>query len=189
MSLLVLERGMAGFERGRNLDKIGMHARTPPSCSSPTCGCRSANLLGDRGQGFTHLTANLAQERLSIAVTGVARRPGRPRLDPRLREGAHGVRPAHRRRSRTPSSCWPRCATEVEMAEAFVDRCVLALNAGTLTAEEAAMAKWWCTELQKRVIDRCLQLHGGYGYMPSTRSPGPTPTPASPPSTAAPPRS
>ena len=56
-------------------------------------------------------------------------------------------------------------ATEVEIAQTFVDRCVLALNAGELTAEEAAMAKWWCTELQKRVVDRCLQLHGGYGYM------------------------
>ena len=56
-------------------------------------------------------------------------------------------------------------ATEVEIAQTFVDRCVLALNAGTLTAEEAAMAKWWCTELQKRVVDTCLQLHGGYGYM------------------------
>ena len=56
-------------------------------------------------------------------------------------------------------------ATEVEIAQTFVDRCVLALNEGALTAEEAAMAKWWCTELQKRVIDTCLQLHGGYGYM------------------------
>jgi alkylation response protein AidB-like acyl-CoA dehydrogenase len=56
-------------------------------------------------------------------------------------------------------------ATEIEIAQTFVDRCVLGLNAGTLTAEEAAMAKWWCTELQKRVIDSCVQLHGGYGYM------------------------
>ena len=56
-------------------------------------------------------------------------------------------------------------ATEIEIAQAFVDRCVLALNAGTLSAEEAAMAKWWCTELQGRVADACVQLHGGYGYM------------------------
>ena len=56
-------------------------------------------------------------------------------------------------------------ATEVQIAETFIDRCILALNAGDLTAEEAAMAKWWCTELQKRVVDRCLQLFGGYGYM------------------------
>ena len=61
-------------------------------------------------------------------------------------------------------------ATEIEIAQVFVDRCVVALNAGELTAEEAAMAKWWCTELQKRVVDRCLQLHGGYGYMRPTRS-------------------
>jgi alkylation response protein AidB-like acyl-CoA dehydrogenase len=57
------------------------------------------------------------------------------------------------------------CVTEAEIGQSFIDRCVLALNAGQLTAEEAAMAKWWCTELQKRVVDRCLQLHGGYGYM------------------------
>ena len=56
-------------------------------------------------------------------------------------------------------------ATEIEIAQSFVDRCVLALNAGELTAEEAAMAKWWCTELQGRVVDRGVQLHGGYGYM------------------------
>ena len=55
--------------------------------------------------------------------------------------------------------------TEIEVAQAFVDRCVLALNAGTLSADDAAMAKWWCTELQGRVADACVQLHGGYGYM------------------------
>jgi alkylation response protein AidB-like acyl-CoA dehydrogenase len=56
-------------------------------------------------------------------------------------------------------------ATETEIAQSFIDRCVLALNAGELTADEAAMAKWWCTELQGRVVDACVQLHGGYGYM------------------------
>jgi alkylation response protein AidB-like acyl-CoA dehydrogenase len=56
-------------------------------------------------------------------------------------------------------------ATEIEIAQSFIDRCVLALNAGELTADEAAMAKWWCTELQGRVVDACVQLHGGYGYM------------------------
>jgi alkylation response protein AidB-like acyl-CoA dehydrogenase len=56
-------------------------------------------------------------------------------------------------------------ATEIEIAQTFIDRCVLALNAGDLSADEAAMAKWWCTELQKRVVDTCVQLHGGYGYM------------------------
>jgi len=56
-------------------------------------------------------------------------------------------------------------ATEIDVAQAFVDKCVLALNAGDLTVEDAAKAKWWCTELQGRVVDRCVQLHGGYGYM------------------------
>jgi alkylation response protein AidB-like acyl-CoA dehydrogenase len=56
-------------------------------------------------------------------------------------------------------------ATEIELGQTYIDRCVLALNAGELTAEEASMAKWWCTELQGRVVDICVQLHGGYGYM------------------------
>ena len=72
---------------------------------------------------------------------------------------------ADRRRSRTRASSWPRCAPRSTSGQAYVDRCVEALNAGELTAEDAAGAKWWCTELQGRVVDRCLQLHGGYGYM------------------------
>ena len=80
-------------------------------------------------------------------------------------QAAHRVRPADRRRSRTRRFELAEMRTEIDMAQVFVDRCVEALNAGELTAEEAAEAKWWCTELQKRIVDRCVQLHGGYGYM------------------------
>jgi alkylation response protein AidB-like acyl-CoA dehydrogenase len=164
MSLLVLERGMPGFERGRNLEKIGMHAQDTAELFFTDVPVPETNLLGDEGTGFRSLVTNLPQERLSIAVTGVA--AARQALDVTLdyvkERTAFGQPIGSFQNSRFRLA---EMATEIEIAQTFVDRCVLALNDGQLTAEEAAMAKWWCTELQKRVIDTCLQLHGGYGYM------------------------
>ena len=164
MSLIVLERGMAGFERGRNLEKIGMHAQDTAELFFTDVAVPVANRLGDEGSGFRSLVTKLPQERLSIAVTGVA--AARQALDVTLayvkERTAFGQPIGSFQNSRFRLA---EMATEVEIAQTFVDRCVLALNEGALTAEEAAMAKWWCTELQKRVIDTCLQLHGGYGYM------------------------
>jgi alkylation response protein AidB-like acyl-CoA dehydrogenase len=151
-------------------------------------GARWRTAWATRAAASRSLVAKLPQERLSIAVTGVA--AARQALDLTLdyvkERTAFGQPIGSFQNSRFRLA---EMATEVEIAQTFVDRCVLALNAGELTAEEAAMAKWWCTELQKRVIDTCLQLHGGYGYMLEYPSAGPTRTPASPPSTAAPPRS
>jgi alkylation response protein AidB-like acyl-CoA dehydrogenase len=164
MSLLVVERGMAGFERGRNLEKVGMHAQDTAELFFTDVAVPVVNRLGDEGSGFRSLVAKLPQERLSIAVTGVA--AARQALDLTLdyvkERTAFGQPIGSFQNSRFRLA---EMATEIEIAQTFVDRCVLALNAGELTAEEAAMAKWWCTELQKRVIDTCLQLHGGYGYM------------------------
>jgi alkylation response protein AidB-like acyl-CoA dehydrogenase len=164
MSLLVVERGMPGFERGRNLEKIGMHAQDTAELFFTDVTVPVANLLGEEGSGFRSLVTKLPQERLSIAVTGVA--AARQALDLTLEyvkeRTAFGQPIGSFQNSRFRLA---EMATEVEIAQTFVDRCVLALNAGELTAEEAAMAKWWCTELQKRVIDTCVQLHGGYGYM------------------------
>jgi alkylation response protein AidB-like acyl-CoA dehydrogenase len=164
MSLLVLERGMPGFERGRNLEKIGMHAQDTAELFFTDVPVPVANRLGEEGSGFRSLVTKLPQERLSIAVTGVA--AARTALDLTLvyvkERTAFGQPIGSFQNSRFRLA---EMATEVEIAQTFVDRCVLALNEGTLTAEEAAMAKWWCTELQKRVVDTCLQLHGGYGYM------------------------
>ncbi len=164
MSLIVLERGMAGFERGRNLEKIGMHAQDTAELFFTDVAVPVANRLGDEGSGFRSLVTKLPQERLSIGVTGVA--AARQALDVTLayvkERTAFGQPIGSFQNSRFRLA---EMATEVEIAQTFVDRCVLALNEGALTAEEAAMAKWWCTELQKRVIDTCLQLHGGYGYM------------------------
>ena len=165
MSLLVLERGMDGFERGRNLEKVGLHAQDTAELFFTDVHVPGRQPARRRGQG---LRAPGRQPAAGAAVDRGRRRRrrrGRVRLDARLREGAHRVRPARRRRSRTRSSSWPRCAPRSTSPRSFVDRCVEALNAGELTAEEAAEAKWWCTELQKRVVDRCVQLHGGYGYM------------------------
>jgi alkylation response protein AidB-like acyl-CoA dehydrogenase len=164
MSLVVVERGMDGFERGRNLEKIGMHAQDTAELFFTDVHVPVANRLGEEGSGFRSLVTKLPQERLSIAVTGVA--AARTALDLTLdyvkERTAFGQPIGSFQNSRFRLA---EMATEVEIAQTFVDRCVLALNAKQLTAEEAAMAKWWCTELQKRVIDTCVQLHGGYGYM------------------------
>jgi alkylation response protein AidB-like acyl-CoA dehydrogenase len=164
ISLLVIERGMAGFERGRNLEKLGLHSQDTAELFFTDVAVPAANLLGREGEGFLQLVHNLPQERLSIAIAGVAaaRAALGWTLDYVKERHAFGQPVGSFQNSRFVLA---EIATEVEVAQAFVDRCVLALNAGELTAEEAAMAKWWCTELQKRAVDRCLQLHGGYGYM------------------------
>jgi alkylation response protein AidB-like acyl-CoA dehydrogenase len=164
MSLLVLERGMDGFERGRNLEKVGMHAQDTAELFFDDVRVPVENRLGEEGTGFVSLVTNLPQERLSIAVTGVAaaRAAFERTVEYTKERNAFGQPVASFQANRFALA---EMATEIEIAQTFVDRCVLALNAAELTAEEAAMAKWWCTELQGRVVDRCVQLHGGYGYM------------------------
>jgi alkylation response protein AidB-like acyl-CoA dehydrogenase len=164
MSLIVIERGMEGFERGRNLEKVGMHSQDTAELFFTDVSVPVTNLLGQEGQGFVHLVSNLPQERLSIAVTGVAaaRRALEITLEYCKERTAFGQPIGSFQNSRFRLA---EMATELEIAQVFIDRCVVALNDGELTVEEAAMAKWWCTELQKRVIDTCVQLHGGYGYM------------------------
>ena len=164
MSLLIVERDTPGFERGRNLDKVGMHAQDTAELFFTDARVPVANRLGDEGTGFLQLVANLPQERLSIAVTAVAaaRAAFQRTLDYAKERTAFGQPIGTFQNSRFR---FAEMITEIEIAQAFVDRCVLALNDGTLSAEEAAMAKWWCTELQGRVADACVQLHGGYGYM------------------------
>ena len=164
ISLMVVEAGMAGFDRGRNLDKIGLHSQDTAELFFNDVEVPVANLLGDEGAGFGYLVSNLAQERLSIAVTGVAtaRAALGWTLEYTKERQAFGQGIGSFQNSRFVLA---ECHTEVEVAQAFVDQAIVALNAGSLTVEEAAMAKWWCTELQGRVVDRGVQLHGGYGYM------------------------
>jgi alkylation response protein AidB-like acyl-CoA dehydrogenase len=164
MSLLVLERGMDGFERGRNLEKVGLHSQDTAELFFSDVRVPAANLLGTEGMGFVHLVENLAQERLSIAVSAIAAARQALRWTLEYTHGRHafGQPVASFQNSRFELA---EMATEIQIGEVFVDRCVEALVAGALTVEEAAMAKYWTTELQKRVVDRCVQLHGGYGYM------------------------
>jgi len=164
MSLLVVERGMDGFERGRNRDKVGMHAQDTAELFFTDVRVPVANRLGEAGEGFVYLVSNLPQERLSIAVTGIA--AAAAALDWTLEYAKERHAFGQPIGTFQNSRFWlAEMRTEIEIGRTFTDRCVDALNAGELTAEEAAMAKWWCTELQKRVVDRCVQLHGGYGYM------------------------
>ena len=164
ISLMVVERGMEGFERGRNLDKVGMHAQDTAELFFTDVRVPVENRLDEEGSGFLLLVKNLPQERLSIALAAVAH--ARAMLDWTVEYAserqAFGQPIGSFQNSRFKLA---EMLTELTIAETFVDRCVAALNEQELSAEEAAMAKWWTTELQKRVADACVQLHGGYGYM------------------------
>jgi alkylation response protein AidB-like acyl-CoA dehydrogenase len=164
ISLLILERGMEGFERGRNLDKVGMHAQDTAELFFEDVRVPVENRLGEDGQGFRYMALNLAQERLSIAIAGVAAARGALNMTVEYvkQRQAFGQPIGSFQNSRFALA---EMATEIELATTFVDQAVLALNRAELSREDAAMAKWWATELQGRVIDRCVQLHGGYGYM------------------------
>jgi alkylation response protein AidB-like acyl-CoA dehydrogenase len=164
ISLLMIERGMAGFSRGRNLEKIGLKAQDTAELFFDNVRVPVTNLLGEEGKGFYYLMQRLPQERLDIAVTAVAASEAALELTVHYckERTAFGQPIGSFQNSRFKLA---EMQTEITVARVFVDRCIEALNAGELTAEEAAMAKWWTTDLQKRVMDECLQLHGGYGYM------------------------
>lgn len=164
LSLLVIERGMIGFERGRNLDKIGLKAQDTAELFFDNVRVPVANLLGEEGNGFYQLMQQLPQERLSVAVMAVAACEAVLEMTVNYcRERMAFGQPIGKfQNSRFKLA---EMKTEIEVARVFVDRCIIELNEGRLTAVEAAMAKWWTTELQKKVVDQCLQLHGGYGYM------------------------
>ncbi|GHF37043.1 hypothetical protein GCM10010359_44600 [Streptomyces morookaense] len=168
MSLLVVERGMAGFERGRNLDKIGLKAQDTAELFFHDVRVPKENLLGELHGAFVHLMQNLPQERLCIAVGAIA--AAEHLLETTLgyvkEREAFGRPLARLQHVRFELA---EMATECAVTRTFVDRCIDAHNGGELDAVHAAMAKWWATELQKRVADRCLQLHGGYGYMTEYR--------------------
>jgi alkylation response protein AidB-like acyl-CoA dehydrogenase len=164
LSLLVVERDTPGFERGRNLEKVGMHAQDTAELSFVDARVPATNLLGEEGTGFFGLTANLPQERLSIAVYAVAHATAALRWTlAYVRERSAFGKPVGA--NQAIRFRLAELVTEVEITQQYVDRCILELNDGGLTAVDAAKAKLWSTELQGRVIDACVQLHGGYGYM------------------------
>jgi long-chain-acyl-CoA dehydrogenase len=164
ISLLVVERGMPGFERGRNLEKIGLSAQDTSELFFHDVAVPAANLLGEEGGGFIALMQNLPQERLAIGTTALAaaEKVFADTVEYCRQRQAFGRAIGRFQHIRFVLA---EMATELAVARTFTDKAVMEHNAGKLTAEEGAMVKWWDTELCNRVVDRCVQLYGGYGYM------------------------
>jgi alkylation response protein AidB-like acyl-CoA dehydrogenase len=164
LSLFVVEDGMPGFTRGRNLDKLGLKSQDTAELFFDAVRIPDANLLGVEGQGFGMLLHNLPQERLTIAVNAQSTAAAAVRFATAyVRERQVFGKPVAA--FQNTKFVLADCRTQVEAGQALVDRALGALDAGTLTAADAAVVKLFCTEMQARVIDQCLQLHGGYGYM------------------------
>ena len=163
-SLLVVERAMEGFTRGRKLDKMGQHAQDTAELHFDNVRIPGNNLLGEENRGFYHLMHNLPSERLSIAIGAVAgaRETWRETLQYAKDRKAFGQPIGSFQHNRFVLA---ELDTELDIAEQYIDRCLRAVVDKELTAVQAAKAKWWCTELAKKVVDACVQLHGGYGYI------------------------
>jgi alkylation response protein AidB-like acyl-CoA dehydrogenase len=164
ISLFVVEAEMAGFNRGRKLDKVGQPEADTAELFFEDLRVPGANLIGEPGRGFHHMTEALATERLSGAVANLAHAVGA--LEQTLTYAAE------RRAFGRPIGSFQNsrfqlaeAVTEVQVTQSYVDRCLADAVAGRLDAVDAAKAKWWTAEVQNRVIDACVQLHGGYGYM------------------------
>jgi acyl-CoA dehydrogenase len=164
LSILVVESSSPGFSVGRNLEKLGLKAQDTTELFFHDVAVPAENLLGEEGQAFRHLLHNLPQERLTIAIAALASASAAMALtiDYVTQRNVFGQ----------PVSTFQNtkfvladCATRIEAGQALVDRALDAHNAGELTVADAAKAKLFCTEVQAKVIDECLQLHGGYGYM------------------------
>jgi alkylation response protein AidB-like acyl-CoA dehydrogenase len=163
-SLLVVERGMEGFERGRKLDKIGMVAQDTAELSFEDVRVPRENLLGKVGKGFFYLMQNLPQERLSIALMSAAAMESSLKwtLDYTSQRKAFGQSIGSFQYNRILLA---ELATEATVVRVLIDEFIRLHLEEKLTAEQAAMAKWYATESYVRLVDRCVQLHGGYGYM------------------------
>ncbi len=164
LSLLVVERGMAGFSRSPRLEKIGMHAQDTAELFFDDVHVPAENLLGEEGQGFGYLMEALPQERLSIAVAAIAGATAafEATLAYAKQREAFGRPIGSFQNSRFTLA---EMHTRITIGQQFVDRCTILHDRGQLAIDEAAMAKWWLTDLLGEVVDACVQLHGGYGYM------------------------
>ena len=164
LSLLVVEADTPGFHRGRNLEKIGLHAQDTSELTFTDMRVPVENLLEEEGKGFYQLVHNLPQERLSLSVGAVAAAEGvfAQTLDYVRQRKAFGSPIASFQNTQFVLA---ELATQLDLARTYLDDCIAEHLTGELTAARAARLKWWSTELQVRTADRCLQLHGGYGYM------------------------
>jgi acyl-CoA dehydrogenase len=164
LTVMVIESGTPGFERGRNLKKLGLRCQDTSELIFTDMRVPAANVLGEVGRGFEYLMRNLAQERMQIAVGSLARaRAALAWTIDYVRTRKAFAKPIGEFQNTRFELA--DVATEVAVAEAFIDRCVIELNAGRLTAVDAAKAKLWSTEMEFRCLDACQQLFGGYGYM------------------------
>jgi acyl-CoA dehydrogenase len=164
LTLLVVEDGMAGFARGRELDKMGCRAQDTAELSFQDVRVPVANRLGEEGEAFGYLGHNLPQERMTVAVGSVsqARAAVTATIDYVKERKAFGTPVASFQNTKFELAAM---SAEIEAAQAMVDRAVTELVAAELSGADAARVKLFCTEMQGRVVDRCLQLFGGYGYM------------------------
>jgi acyl-CoA dehydrogenase len=164
MSLFVVERGMEGFERGRNLKKMGLKSQDTAELFFNNVKVPKENLLGELDRGFYHLMHFLAEERL-LGAAGYVATSGAAfdiTMDYIKDRKAFGQTIADFQNSRFQMATM---RTEIDVAQAFVDQCVIEHNEGTLSADDAAKAKLFTSEMEGRVVDDCVQLHGGAGYM------------------------
>ena len=162
--LFVVERDTPGFERGRQLRKVGLHAQDTAELSFTDVRVPAANVLGDPRRGFVYLMDNLPLERLSIAVTSLgAAQAALSWTVAYVKERKAFGKPLGALQN--TQFAIAEMATEIDVTRSYVRDAILAHNDGTLSAVDAAKAKWWTTEMHKRVVDRCVQLFGGYGYM------------------------
>jgi len=164
VSLIAVERGAPGFTRGRRLEKVGLKANDTAELFFDDCRVPADNLIGTENHGFYHLMGNLPRERLGIAVAAVAAAEAilAMTLEYAKTRQAFG-RPIGKFQANR--FLLAELDTEVTIARTFLNHCVTEFNAGRFSVADAAKAKWWTTELQNKVADRCVQLHGGYGYM------------------------
>jgi alkylation response protein AidB-like acyl-CoA dehydrogenase len=164
LTLMVIEGGAEGLERGRNLDKIGMHSQDTAELFFNDIFVPEENVLGQEGDGFTQLVSNLPRERLSIAIAAISSTEGviRQTVEYVTERKVFGRPVGSFQNSKFVLAS---IKAEADVMRTYVDRCTVALTQGELTADEAAIAKLCATEFQGRAVDSCLQLFGGYGYM------------------------
>ena len=164
ITLFCVQADMPGFERGRKLDKVGQPEANTSELFFHDLRVTEEHLLGDVNRGFGYMMERLAQERISAAISNVAHTVAA------LEQTLQYARERHAFGQAIGSMQFNKfrlaeMVTQVEVAQAFVDRCVMAHVNGQLTGVDAAKAKWWTAQVQNEVLDACVQLHGGYGYM------------------------
>ena len=163
-SLVLVEADTEGFRKGRNLEKIGMKAQDTSELFFNEARVPMTNMLGEEGKGFVYLMQELAWERLQVAVSAVANMEAALEwtINYAKERLAFGEPIINLQNTQFKLA---EAKTEVTVARTFVDKLISLMLEDKLDAETAAMAKWWTSDLQNKVIDECLQLHGGYGYM------------------------